>query len=127
MNRYVFYNPNPRGIKVGDCVIRGLTKLLGKTWDEVYTDVMVKGFEMKDMPSSNNVWGAYLRSKGFNRFAIPNTCPDCYTVRQFCADNDRGLFLLATGAHVVAVENGRYFDAWDSGDEVPIYYWRKEK
>lgn len=127
MNRYVFYNPNPRGIKVGDCVIRGLTKLLGKTWDEVYTDVMVKGFEMKDMPSSNNVWGEYLRSKGFNRFTIPNTCPDCYTVRQFCADNDQGLFLLATGAHVVAVENGRYFDAWDSGDEVPIYYWRKEK
>lgn len=127
MNRYVFYNPNPRGIIVGDCVIRGLTKVLGKTWDEVYTEVMVKGFELKDMPSANTVWGAYLKSKGFSRFTIPNTCPDCYTVEQFCIDNDQGLFLLATGSHVVAVKDGLYFDAWDSGNEIPIYYWRKEK
>ena len=61
------------------------------------------------------------------RYTIPNTCPDCYTVEQFCVDNDRGLFLLATGSHVVAVKDGLYFDAWDSGNEIPIYYWRKEK
>ena len=126
MSLYVFYNPNPIGIKVGDCVIRGLTKLLHLSWNEVYTEIMLKGFEMKDMPSANNVWGAYLRSKGFARFGISNTCPDCYTVKQFCLDNPNGAFLLATGEHVVAVENGQYYDAWDSGDEVPIYYWRKE-
>lgn len=126
MNRYVFYNPNPRSIKVGDCVIRGLCKLLNKSWDQVYTDVMLKGFEMKDMPSANSVWGSYLRSLGYMRFNIPNTCPDCYTINQFCKDNPRGSFLLATGEHVVAVQNGKYYDAWDSGDEVPIYYWRKE-
>lgn len=126
MNRFVYYNPNPRGIKVGDCVIRGLCKILNLSWDEVYAEVMLKGFELKDMPSANNVWGSYLRSKGFERFTISNTCPDCYTVEQFCRDNDQGLFLLATGSHVVAVENGYYFDAWDSGNEVPIYYWRKE-
>lgn len=126
MNRFVYYNPNPRGIKVGDCVIRGLCKILNLSWDEVYAEVMLKGFELKDMPSANNVWGSYLRSKGFERLTISNTCPDCYTVEQFCRDNDQGLFLLATGSHVVAVENGYYFDAWDSGNEVPIYYWRKE-
>lgn len=127
MNNYIFYNPNPKGIKVGDCVIRGLTKILGYSWDAVYAEVMLKGFEMKDMPSANNVWGSYLRSKGFSRYTIPNTCPDCYTVNQFCIDNPVGTFLLATGEHVVAVENGKYYDAWDSGEEVPIYYWRKEK
>lgn len=126
MNRFIYYNPNPRGIKVGDCVIRGLSKILNLSWDEVYAEVMLKGFELKDMPSANNVWGSYLRSKGFERFTISNTCPDCYTVEQFCRDNDQGLFLLATGSHVVAVEDGYYFDAWDSGNEVPIYYWRKE-
>lgn len=127
MNRYVFYNPNPRGIKVGDCVIRGLTKLLGFSWDKVYIDVMLKGFEMKDMPTANNVWGSYLRSLGYMRFGISNTCPDCYTVRHFCEDNPNGAYLLATGEHVIAVINGKYYDAWDSGDEVPIYYWRKER
>lgn len=127
MERFVFYNPNPRGIKVGDCVIRALTKVLHSSWDEVYAEVMLKGFEMKDMPSSNNVWGSFLRSKGFIRIPIPNTCPDCYSVRQFCEDNRSGEFLLATGEHVVAVIDGNYYDAWDSGDEVPIYYWKKER
>lgn len=127
MERFVFYNPNPRGIKVGDCVIRALTKVLHSSWDEVYAEVMLKGFEMKDMPSSNNVWGSFLRSKGFIRIPIPNTCPDCYSVRQFCEDNRSGEFLLATGEHVVAVIDGNYYDAWDSGDEAPIYYWKKER
>lgn len=87
--------------------------------------VSLKGFELCDMPSSNSVWGAYLRSKGYKRYGIPNTCPDCYTVSEFASDNPFGKFLLATGTHVVAVQDGDYYDAWDSGKEIPAYYWKK--
>ena len=81
---------------------------------------------MNDMPSSNAVWGAYLRTRGFRRDVIPNSCPDCYKVTDFCKDNPTGRYILATGNHVVAVINGDYYDTWDSGNEIPIYYWRKE-
>ena len=81
---------------------------------------------MHDMMSSNAVWGAYLYDQGFRRYIIPNTCPDCYSVKDFCEDNPKGEFMLATGTHVIAVEDGNYYDTWDSGDEVPIFYWRKE-
>ena len=27
--------------------------------------------------------------------------------------------------HVVAVIDGNYYDTWDSGDKIPIYYWYK--
>jgi hypothetical protein len=30
-----------------------------------------------------------------------------------------------SGNHVVTVINGNYYDAWDSGGEVPIAYWTK--
>ena len=123
---YIFYNPNPAGKLVGDCVIRGISRLEEEDWEEVYLGVSLKGLELNDMPSSNSVWGAYLRSKGYNRYSIPNTCPDCYTVSQFASDNPRGAFLLATGTHVVAVVNGDYYDAWDSGKENPVYYWVKD-
>ena len=122
---YVFYNPNPAGKKVGDCVIRAISKVTNKSWQETYIAIAVQGYNLYDMPSSNNVWGAYLRSLGFKCYTIPNTCPNCYTVRDFCYDNPQGASLLATGSHVVAVIDGDYYDAWDSGAEIPIYYWSR--
>ena len=123
---YVPFNPNPSGKQVGDCVIRGICKLIDRPWESVYIDICMAGLRLSDMPSSNAVWGSYLRSLGFRRYILSNTCPDCYTVRDFCLDHPEGSFLLATGEHVVAVQDGLYFDSWDSGNEVPVYYWRKE-
>lgn len=120
---YVYYNPNPLGKRVGDCVIRAISKLTRCDWQTVYMDIALVGYEMCDMPSSNAVWAAYLRRRGYRHAIIPDTCPDCYTVRNFCRDNPHGSYLLATGSHVIAVVDGDYFDAWDSGDEVPTYYW----
>lgn len=122
---YLYYNPNPENRMVGDCVIRGISKVLNQSWDETYMDICMRGFEIKDMPSANYVWESYLFSKGFIRNLLPDTCPNCYTVRDFCLDHPYGTFLLATGSHVVAVEDGHYFDAWDSGNEIPIYYWEQ--
>ena len=77
------------------------------------------------MPSGDNVWGSYLRKLGFKRELIPDTCPDCYTVKDFTDDHPRGRYILATGTHVIAVVDGNYIDTWDSGNEIPIYYWRE--
>lgn len=123
---YVFYNPNPSKNLVGDCVIRAISRVTGQGWEKTYIELALQGFIMNDMPSANYVWGAYLISKGFIRNVIPNTCPECYTVKDFCRDYPEGTYLLATGNHVIAVIDGNYFDSWDSGDEVPIYYWEKE-
>ena len=122
---FIFCNPNPDRIVVGDCVIRGICILTNRYWDEVYMDICNEGLLMHDMPSSNAVWGSYLVKNGFIRKVIPNSCPECYTIEDFCFDNPKGKFLLATGSHVVAVINGNYYDTWDSGDEIPIYYWKK--
>lgn len=121
-----YYNPNPRSNLVGDCVIRALTLACGLCWDRVYLELSSQGYLLKDMPSSNSVWGTYLRHKGFRRYIIPNECPDCYTVSNFCSDYPTGVYVLATGTHVVTVIDGNYYDTWDSGNEVPIYYFKKE-
>lgn len=123
---YVYYNPNPAGKRVGDCVIRAVSKLTRQGWHETYLAIALQGYALCDMPSSNNIWGAYLRRIGYRRFVISDTCPDCYTVRDFCTDNPTGDYLLATGSHVVTVIDGDYYDAWDSGSEVPIFCWSKE-
>ena len=123
---FIRYNANPHKNIVGDCVIRAISKALNDDWENVYLEIALLGLIMYDMPSSNNVWETYLWKNGFRRFNIPNTCPDCYTVQEFCKDNPEGTFVLGTGSHAIAIINGNYYDTWDSGEETPIYCFRKE-
>lgn len=120
------YNPNPTGGRVGDCTIRAISKATGQTWEQTFIGLALEGFCLGDMPSANHVWGAYLKSKGFVRNIIPDNCPDCYTVESFCRDHPTGTYILAISGHVVAVVNGAYYDTWDSGREIPLYYWSRK-
>ena len=122
---YINFNANPKNNLVGDCVIRAISTVLDKSWEEVYIDICIQGYISFDMPSSNAVWGAYLKNNGFIRKIIPNTCPDCYTVNDFCIDNPKGRYVLCTGSHAIAVINGNVIDTWNSTNEIPIFYFER--
>lgn len=119
------YNPNPAGKNVGDCTVRAISKALDQGWEKTYIDLCIQGLMMNDMPSANSVWGAYLRGKGMQRNIIPDSCPDCYTVEDFAKDHQEGTYILALSGHVVCVKDGTIFDSWNSGGEIPLYYWKK--
>ena len=123
---YVYYNPNPNGKNVGDCVIRAISKATNMDWESVYTGICVTGYSMCDMPSANCVWGAYLRDKGFVRDIVPNECPECYSVADFAREHPQGTYILALTGHVVCVKDGDWYDSWDSGDKIPMYYWERK-
>lgn len=120
---WIEYNVNPYGVRVGDCSVRAICKALDETWEKAYSRIALEGFLLGDMPSSDAVWGNVLRRNGFERRAIPNTCPECYTAEDFCKDNPKGVFVLAFGGHVATVVDGDLYDSWDSRKEIPIYYY----
>lgn len=124
---HIFFNPNPKARRVGDCTIRALCRATDSDWISVYLRLCIFGLLQYDMPSANAVWGRYLKSKGFRREIIPDSCPDCYTVEDFCQDHPKGVYVLAVGGHVLTVVDGDYYDSWDSGNETPVYYWTKEE
>lgn len=121
-----YYNPNPAGRMVGDCSVRALTKALDITWEEAYARMLINGFWMADMPSSNSVIGSVLRQHGFSRKNIPNSCPDCYTAEDFCRDHPHGTYVLGFGTHVATARNGVLYDSWNSLREIPQYYWYRK-
>ena len=124
MWRYI--NKNPKGRCVGDCTVRAISTATGNGWMETYLDLCLFGLLMGDMPSSNAVTAAYLKKKGFRRHTIPEEISEYYTVKDFCKDHPEGVYVIGIGTHMVCVIDGNYYDAWDSGDEFPVYYFSKK-
>ena len=123
---YSQFNPNPAGKNVGDCTVRAICKATGKEWGDVYLGLCMQGYLMGDLPSANSVWGAYLHNIGYSRGIVPDSCPECYTVADFAAEYPVGTYILALSGHVVCVKDGSVYDSWDSSEEVPLYFWRKD-
>lgn len=124
---WVKYNPNPAGRNVGDCAVRAVSKALGISWEKAFALIASAGYQMGNVMSANEVWGAVLRMNGFYRQGIPDSCPDCYTAEDFCRDYSHGTFVLGFGSHVATVIDGKLYDSWDSSQEVPQYCWWKKE
>jgi hypothetical protein len=122
-----YYQPNPKKRNTGDCSVRAIAKALDVDWETAYSMLVVTGFILGDMPSSNSVWGSVLRQHGFYRETISNECPDCYDIGDFADEHPNGTYVVGTGSHVVAVKDGIVFDSWDSTKEIPLYYWSREE
>lgn len=132
---FIYFNDNPYGLHVGDCVIRAISTALNYNWFMVHDELSFLSRKMADMPSSNRVWKTYLEELGYKETMIENTCPRCLTVHQFCQDHPYGSYILSTceykkansiivtGTHVVAVIDGKYYDTWDSGGDIPLSYF----
>ena len=117
-------NPNPLGKQTSDCVVRAIAIATERSWRNVYGELCDLGNLECEMPNSNYIWGLDLRDHGARQFLLPESCPSCITVKAFCTKYPEGIYVIGTGTHAVAVIDGDYYDAWDSGNEVPSYFWR---
>lgn len=124
---YVNFNENPRGnYYAGDCVIRAISAVMNEPWEKIYTELCAEGYDMGDWGNSNAVWDSYLRRRGFKRYVCSNDCPSCYSLANFAEDHPSGRYVVGTGSHAIAVIDGDYWDAFDSGSVIPILYYTKE-
>ena len=121
---FIKENLNPQNKNVGDCVIRAISKVLNQSWGRTYLELAVYGYSMADLQSADAVWGQYMSDKGFKKALLPIDCPNCMTVREFAERYKDDRYLLFVGEHVVAVVNGNYYDTWDSGDKIVIYFYK---
>lgn len=124
---FIGYNPNPvRADSVGDCAVRAIAKALDITWEQAYAKLASTGFVMGDMANSDAVIAAVLRQNGFKRGTVDESCPDCYTVDDFTKDHPEGVYVVKSDNHVATIIDGNLFDAWNSLDRIPIWYWEKQ-
>lgn len=123
---YIEYEPNPVRSGGIDCTVRALTKALDVSWERAYVLLALNGFLMGNMPSADEIWGSVLRQNGFVRKIIPDSCPNCYSVEEFCVDHPKGTHVVKSENHVATVVDGDLYDSWNSQGKTALYYWEKE-
>ena len=124
---YEYFNPNPLQRFIDDCAPRALVKALGIDWETAMMTLCNTAIQMASMPDDKQVFMAVLRGSGFEREAIPNTCPDCYTAEDFANEHFKGTYVLCFGNHVVACIDGILYDTADCRTFVPHFYWHKKE
>lgn len=124
---YIYANPNPVGKVTDDCTVRTMSIILSMPWEQAYMELCSKGLMLYDMPNRDVTLFSYLRGKGFKKHTLPDICPSCYSIKDFCKEYPKGEFVVLTANHAVPVIDGNYLDAVDSGNEIVSYYWEKEK
>ena len=120
---FIQFNGNPCGLSIGDCVIRAISIVTGYSRHKVYAGLCVQGFPCTIWGNSNAVWNDYLLALGFNRYPVTERM----TVSEFSAKHPKGRYIIGTGSHAVAVVDGNIIDSWDSSQEIPLYYFVKER
>ena len=124
---WIYANPNPCRQEEPDCVVRAISIATRKTWRKVHRDLCLMSSEHCTMPSVNWLWEMYLKKNGFRKFLLPESCPECVTVREFAMRFPEGTYVIGTGSHAVCVIDGDWYDTWDSGDETPTYFFRRSE
>lgn len=118
---YEFFQNNPCQRTTGDCSVRAVSCALDITWDAAYMKLVNEGYRICEMPSANATVGSLLRQNGFRKYSLIEN--ENYTLRDFARQHAYGIYVVFTDGHVVTVIDGTYYDAWDSGDEIPDYFW----
>lgn len=105
--------------------MRAVSVALDMDWESAYALMVVAGFKMCDVPSSDRVWTAVLRQHGFTRQKVPDNIE--YTAEDLCRDHPKGIYVLGFGGHVATVKDGILYDSWNSSNEVVQFVlYRKE-
>lgn len=129
MSRYKYYQPNAKDLKdeFGDCVIRSLTKVTGKSWIDVFDELVPLARKYQCMPNSWKCYEEFLINNGFKYVGVSNKKGSKRpTVDSFTKEHKSGVFVLRVAHHLVASVDGIYYDTWDSGEKSMYGYWQKE-
>lgn len=121
---WINYNANPIANRVEDCAVRAVAVALDIPWDDAFDLIAHNAKQMGTMMHNNAAWGSVLRQHGFTRSIISNSCPDCYTVEDFCREYPEGIYVVGSNSHTATVIDGNLIDSWNSLGEIPQYFWR---
>ena len=114
---FKFYQPNNKQEIAYDCVIRALSKVFNKSWLEIFDELVKIARTLQVVPNEDKCFNEYLKAYPLKK--IKKQKP---TIKEFSRTH-KGTYIVKSSGHLVAIENGDYFDCWDSGNLKIYKYW----
>lgn len=113
-----YYNANSKNNFINDCVIRAVSTIEGKTWDETYIELSTlarnKGLLLDDV----NFVRPLLDSK------YKRACYNKGTIGEFARSHPTGKYLLTTKGHITSLIDGNIIDTWDCRNRILECAWQ---
>lgn len=104
--KYYFYNANPYGNDISDCVIRALAVLTNRSWREVYDELTDLAGDVGLMFDRVEFVEDYLDDR------YPRECHYSKTVEEFAKEHPYGKYAVTMPNHITAIINGTIVDTF---------------
>lgn len=115
---YVYYNANPNDRHISDCVVRSLSVLTNRTWNDVFDELSDLAGDVGQMFDRVEFVEDYLD----NRY--PRECHYAKTIGEFAKEYPVGRYAVSTNGHITAIIDGKIIDTFDPSNRVMRCAWR---
>lgn len=115
---YKYYNANPLGNDISDCVIRSLSVLTDRSWREVYDELTDLAGDVGLMFDRVEFVEDYLDDR------YPRECHFSKTVGEFAREHPYGRYAITMPGHISAIIDGNVIDSFDPSQRVMRCAWR---
>lgn len=124
---FTFYNANPKNKRTCDCVIRAISTITEKSWEETLLNITQFAIKYCQMVNDPKLYEKYLQSLGFVKHSQPRKYDNTkYTGTEFCKTfRPKACVAHIGGNHIVAIKDGKIYDIWNSENGCIGNYWSK--
>ena len=117
---FEYYNANPYNRDISDCVIRALSVLTNRTWNETYDELTRLAGDVGLMFDRVEFVEDYLDDK------YERECHYSKTVGEFAREYPYGKYAITMDGHITALIDGKLIDTFNPSNRVMRCAWRIE-
>ena len=114
---YEYYNANPMGRNIEDCVLRSISVLTNRSWEEVNDELSYlaakQGYMFDNVPFVED----YLDER------YKRECHYAKTVGEFAKEHPYGKYAITMAGHITALIDGVIIDTFDPSYRIMRCAW----
>ena len=115
---FKYYNRNPYNRRIDDCVIRCISLLTNKDWDDTYQELAYFSSQKGYMTDNVEFVEDYLDDR------YPRECHYAKKVGEFANEHPYGKYAITMENHITSLVDGCLLDTFDPSDKVMRCAWK---